>query len=76
MSSSRPSSGVALRSWEKLTAKRGARVVIAGVNTGRHLAYQRMVEAGYRSGGQGVWMHRPNAEGIGEANDFVLDDLR
>ena len=63
-------------SCEELAAKRGARVVIAGVNTGRHLAYQRMVEAGYRSCGQGVRMRRPNAGGFCEANDFVLDDLR
>ena len=67
---------VLLESCEQLAAERDARVVIAGVNTGRHQAYRRMMEASYRSSGQGVRMHRPNAEGMCAANDFVLDDLR
>jgi GNAT superfamily N-acetyltransferase len=65
-----------LEACEQLALERGAHVVVAGVNTGRHEAYRLMLEAGYRTGGQGVRMHRPNDEGMCAASDFVIDDLR
>lgn len=65
-----------LEACEQLARERGAGAVVAGVNTGRHDAYRRMLESGYRTGGQGVRMHRPNVGGMCGAHDFIIDDLR
>ena len=65
-----------LGACERAAHGRGAQTIIAGVNTGRHLAYRQMLTAGFTSAGQGVRMHRSNAEGYCGPQDFVIDDLR
>jgi hypothetical protein len=50
--------------------------VLAGVNTERQLAYERLLARGYRAGMYGVAMHRPNHPGFSRHQDFVLDDWR
>ena len=65
-----------LGACERVAHERGAERVVAGVNTGRHLAYRQMMAAGFRSTTQGVRMHRSNQEGFCRPHDFILDDLR
>jgi hypothetical protein len=46
------------------------------MNLGRQDAYQRMVARGFRTGLQGVTMHRPNEPGYSHAESYVIDDWR
>ena len=50
--------------------------VIAGVSMGRHNAYKRMIERGFRTDMQGVAMHRPNEQGYNSPEMYVIDDWR
>jgi len=50
--------------------------VVAGVNLGRHEAYRRMLERGFRTDRQGVAMHRGNDAGYNRPHVFVIDDWR
>ena len=50
--------------------------IVAGVNTACRAAYGRLLERGYRTGGLGVLMHRPDLPGFSRPDLFVLDDLR
>jgi hypothetical protein len=52
-----------LDACEKFASMRGVERFIAGVNTGRHEAYRRMVGRGFRTDLQGVAMHRENDAG-------------
>lgn len=64
-----------LRACESLAADKGLEMVKAGVNTGRHEAYRRLGELGYRSAMIGVSMHRPNDPGYDRPGLYVLDDM-
>ncbi len=57
-------------------ASRGAKVLLAGVNTARHDSYRRLLARGFRSMMQGVTMHRLNAPAYDRPDRFVIDDLR
>jgi hypothetical protein len=46
------------------------------MNLGRPDAYQRMIARGFRTGLQGVTMHRPNEPGYSHADSYVIDDWR
>jgi len=65
-----------LSACETLGARRGLARVIAGVNTARTEAYQRMMSRGFKTEMQGVAMHSPNEPGYSQPGVFVLDDWR
>jgi len=65
-----------LDACEQLAAERGLGQLDAGMNLGRPDAYQRMVSRGFRTGLQGVTMHRPNEPGYSHADAYVIDDWR
>lgn len=48
----------------------------AGVNTGRHNAYKRMIDRGFRTELQGIVMHRPNEPAYNLPEVYVIDDWR
>jgi hypothetical protein len=50
--------------------------IVAGVNTGRHHAYKRMIERKFRTAIQGVAMHRPNEPGYNRSDVCLIDDWR
>jgi GNAT superfamily N-acetyltransferase len=50
--------------------------LVAGVNTGRHNAYSRMIELGFSTDMQGVAMQRPNELGYNRAEVYLIDDWR
>ena len=61
---------------EGLAAARGFARLEAGTNLGRHEAYAKMLERGFRTDIQGVTMHRPNEPGYSHAGVYVIDDWR
>ena len=65
-----------LDACEELAAGRGLSRLVAGVNTGRHEAYSRMLERDFRTDFQGVAMHRPNEPGYNRADVYLIDDWR
>lgn len=65
-----------LDACETLAAARGAARLTAGVNTGRHAAYRRLLDRGFRTELQGVAMHRPDGPGYNRPEVHVLDDWR
>jgi GNAT superfamily N-acetyltransferase len=65
-----------LDACEQLASERGMRQLEAGMNLGRPDAYQRMVARGFRTGLQGVTMHRPNEPGYSHSDAHVIDDWR
>jgi hypothetical protein len=65
-----------LDACEQLAAERGLGQLEAGMNLARADAYQRMVGRGFRTGLQGVTMHRPNEPGYSHAESYVIDDWR
>jgi GNAT superfamily N-acetyltransferase len=65
-----------LDACEQLAAERGLGQLDAGMNLGRQDAYQRMVARGFRTGLQGVTMHRPNDPGYSHPDAYVIDDWR
>lgn len=65
-----------LDACEQLAAERGLSQIEAGMNLARPDAYQRMVARGFRTGLQGVTMHRPNEPGYSHSDAYVIDDWR
>jgi GNAT superfamily N-acetyltransferase len=65
-----------LDACEALTASRGLATLTAGVNTARIEAYQRMLARGFKTGLQGVTMHRPNEAGYSRPGVYLIDDWR
>lgn len=61
---------------DALANERGAGQVVAGVDTARRDAYRDLLERGFRTGGLGIRMHRPDDLGYGRADAYVIDDLR
>ena len=49
---------------------------MAGVNTGRHEAYQHLLNSGFRTDMQGVAMERHNQAGYNRAGIYLIDDWR
>jgi len=78
----RPGAGAGARfAWllaacEALAAARGARALVAGVNTARRQAYRAMMAHGFRAVIQGVGMQRPDETGFNRPDCFVMDDWR
>ncbi|CAG7634306.1 hypothetical protein SIM91_43665 [Rhodococcus opacus] len=65
-----------LDACELLATVRGLDRVEAGMNLARTDAYGRMIDRGYRTGLQGVAMHRPNEAGYSRPDTYVIDDWR
>ncbi len=65
-----------LDACEALASSKGMSRLVAGVNTGRHKAYNRMIARGFRADMQGVAMHRPNNPGYNRPNIYLIDDWR
>lgn len=61
---------------ENLSILQGMSRLVAGVNTSRHEAYQRMIARGFRADIIGVAMHKPNQPAYNRPDVFVLDDWR
>jgi hypothetical protein len=56
----------------RLAADKGAIALAAGANAGRGKAWKALAQRGFRTGMQGVTMHRPNDAGY----SYVIDDSR
>lgn len=65
-----------LEACEQLAAERGLARIVAGVNSGRHEAYRRMLARGYRTWLEGVIMQRPDEPGYCRPDVYAIDDLR
>ena len=65
-----------LDACEGYAAARGLSRLVAGVNTGRHEAYRRLLDRGHRTFALGVAMHRPNEPGYDRPGVYVVDDRR
>jgi predicted N-acetyltransferase YhbS len=65
-----------LEGVDALARQRGASQVVAGVDTARRGAYRDLLDAGFRAGGQGIRMHRPDDLGYARPDAYVIDDLR
>lgn len=61
---------------EQLAAARGVAQIVVGMNTGRREAYRHLLDRGFRTGGQGVRMHRPDDLGYCRPSVYIIDDLR
>jgi hypothetical protein len=65
-----------LQSCEQYAHLQNAVRLVGGVNTGRHNAYRRMIELGFRTDMHGVAMHRPNELGYNREEVYLIDDWR
>ncbi|MGH3803675.1 MAG: hypothetical protein ACRDTD_26805, partial [Pseudonocardiaceae bacterium] len=65
-----------LDACEGLAGERGLGRLEAGVNLARADAYARMIARGFRTGLQGVAMHRPSEAGYSRPDAYVIDDWR
>jgi GNAT superfamily N-acetyltransferase len=65
-----------LDACREFAAVRNATRLVAGVNTGRHEAYRRMLARGFRTDLQGVVMSRPNEDGYNRPGVYLIDDWR
>ena len=65
-----------LDSCAELATQRGAKILLAGANTGRTEAWEAMIQHGFRSEIPGVVMHRPNDPGYSIPGRYVIDDWR
>ena len=66
-----------LSECESFAASRGTGVLLGGINTARHAAYQSMLAHGFRFGPLvGVSMHRPGEPGYDRPDTYIIDDWR
>jgi GNAT superfamily N-acetyltransferase len=65
-----------LDACESFAGSQGLSRIIAGVNTGRHDAYRRMIARKFRTDIQGVAMHRPDEPGYNRNDVYLIDDWR
>lgn len=65
-----------LDACDSLAANEGVKILIAGVNMGRHEAYRQMIDRGFRTDLQGVAMQRGNDAGYNRPGVFLVDDWR
>jgi GNAT superfamily N-acetyltransferase len=61
---------------ERYAKSQNAVRIVAGANLGRHSAYRRMIERGFRTDMQGVAMQKPNEPGYNLEEIFLIDDWR
>ena len=65
-----------LDACEQYARSQKATRIVAGANTGRHNAYRKMIERGFRADMQGIAMHRPNEQGYNREEVYLIDDWR
>ncbi len=65
-----------LDACDALASSKGLSHIAAGMNLGRHEAYRKMIERGFRTDFQGVAMQRPNEPGYNLPNVYLIDDWR
>jgi GNAT superfamily N-acetyltransferase len=65
-----------LDACEQYAKSQKAARLVAGANTGRHNAYRKMIERGFRTDMLGIAMHRPNEPGYNREDVYVIDDWR
>ena len=61
---------------ETFAKGQGMSRLVAGVNTGRHEAYRKMISLGFRTEIQGVAMDRPNEPAYNKPEIYLIDDWR
>jgi GNAT superfamily N-acetyltransferase len=65
-----------LDACERYARSQNAMRLVGGANMGRHNAYKRMIERGFRTDMQGVAMQRPNEPGYNQEETYLIDDWR
>jgi hypothetical protein len=65
-----------LDTCESMAATQRSRLIMAGMNMGRHEAYRVMRSRGFRTELQAVTMHRSNDPGYSQPGVYVIDDWR
>ena len=65
-----------LDACELYAKSRNAARLVGGANTGRHNAYRKMIDRGFRTDMQGVIMQRPNEPGYNREETYLIDDWR
>jgi GNAT superfamily N-acetyltransferase len=65
-----------LEGCEALAADQKLEAIEAGVSLAREDAYKRMLRRGFRTGIQGIAMHKPNRPAYDRPDAYVLDDWR
>jgi GNAT superfamily N-acetyltransferase len=65
-----------LDACERYAGSQNALCLVGGANMGRHNAYKRMIERGFRTDMQGVAMQRPNEPGYNREETYLIDDWR
>ena len=65
-----------LDACDRLAADKGAVALAVGANAGRDKAWRALAQRGFRTGMQGVTMHRPNDTGYSHSDSYVIDDWR
>lgn len=68
--------GQLLNVCEELAREQGMSRLTAGVNTGRHEAYRKMMAHGFHTDIQGVAMQRDNESGYNRPGVYLIDDWR
>jgi hypothetical protein len=68
--------GQLLNVCEELARSQGMSRLVAGVNTGRHEAYRKMIAHGFRTDIHGVAMQRYNEPGYNQPDVYLIDDWR
>ncbi len=65
-----------LDACEVMASDKGLSRLVAGMNTARYQAYDRMLERGFRNDRLGVIMQRPNEPGYNRPGVYLIDDWR
>ena len=65
-----------LKACEQYALRSGMKYVLAGVNTGCHDAYRRMLSSGFRTDYVGVLMLNPDEAAFDNSDSYVICDLR
>jgi hypothetical protein len=61
---------------ETFAKVQGMSRLLAGVNTGRHQAYRKLISLGFRTEIQGVVMDKPNEPAYNKPEIYLIDDWR
>jgi len=65
-----------LHTCEQYSQQKNLARLICGVNTGRHRAYAKIIERGFRTDLQGIAMQKPNEPGYNLPEFYIIDDWR
>ena len=65
-----------LDACEIMASDKGLSRLVAGMNTARYQAYDKMLERGFRNDKLGIIMQRPNEPGYNRPGVFLIDDWR